>query len=453
MDISTGNWFEYLREEVLTEGLRDIGLPEIIVDFIEEGMPNAPEKSKMYAGNNWKEHRLGNPGYIDSVQQNWLNQMERMFPDQIQLPRATHSPVAARTVEPYDTSAIRTTPRAAYDDETIEQNKKIAFVADNIKQAWAKPAGTWRKTFMKALKALSKAGVPSEKVEVVKEYINEQMLGEWRTYWSRFNVLFSWLNDEPTNYEMIKGITDIYDAQAIAIEDLDNREDPDNVIHTFEDGSYWYNLQVSNCSVEGERMGHCGSDSRGVLVSLRKRQSKRKASSSYVTMTWDSDTLYQIKGRSNDAPPMEMWDHIEWFIRNFDISSVQETGEHSNDVEGFREMNEYLQSRNRDVNFTGAIDEGAIQEAIDEVTNNYDGENSSIYGELSGPEDHGGDYYSVQMNGDGSLEINLGWKGFELRNNEYTPTIMANDTTQDDRYETIPENNLGCVKQETLRAN
>jgi hypothetical protein len=83
MDISTNNWFEYLREEVLTEGLRDIGLPEIIVDFIEEGMPNAPEKSKTYAGNNWKEHRLGNPGYIDAVQENWLNQMDRMFRDQI----------------------------------------------------------------------------------------------------------------------------------------------------------------------------------------------------------------------------------------------------------------------------------------------------------------------------------------------------------------------------------
>ena len=95
MSISTDSWFEYLREEVLTEGLRDIGLPEVIVDFIEEGMPNAPEKSKTYAGNNWKEHKLGNPGYIDSVQQNWLNQMERMFPDQIQLPRATHSPVAS----------------------------------------------------------------------------------------------------------------------------------------------------------------------------------------------------------------------------------------------------------------------------------------------------------------------------------------------------------------------
>jgi hypothetical protein len=446
MDISTGSWFEYLREEVLTEGLRDIGLPEVIIDFIEEGMPNAPEKSKMYAGTNWKEHRLGNPGYIDSVQQNWLNQMERMFPDEIQLPRATHSPVAARTITPYtiDGMVREPTTRVQYDDETIEQNKKIAFVADNIKQAWAKPAGTWRKTFMKALKALSKAGVPSEKVEVVKEYINEQMLGEWRTYWSRFNVLFSWLNDEPTNYEMIKG-DDINNAYNTAMQDLESREDPDNILHTFDDGSYWYNLQVSNCSVEGERMGHCGSDSRGVLVSLRKRQSKRKASSSYVTMTWDSDTLYQIKGRSNDAPPYEMWDHIEWFIRNFDISSVQETGEHSNDVEGFREMIEYLQGRNRDVNFTGAVDEDAIQEAIDEAVRTYNdnAENSSIYGELSGPEDHGGEYYSVQMNGDGSLEINLGWPGFELRNNEYTPTIAADDTTQDDRYETIPENTWG----------
>ncbi len=367
MSISTGNWFEYLREEVLTEGLRDIGLPEVIIDFIEEGMPNAPEKSKMYAGNYWKEHRLGNPGYIDSTQQNWLSFMERNFEDQIQLPRATHSPVQARTITPYtiDGMVREPTTRVQYDDETIEQNKKIAFVADNIKQAWAKPAGTWRKTFMKAVKALSKAGLPSEKVEVVKDELQRNMLAQWRIYWGRYNELFSWLNDEPTNYELIKG-DDIDNAYNTAMQDLENREDPDNILYVFdgsddiiEDGSYWYNLGVSNCSVEGERMGHCGSDTRGVLVSLRKRQGKRKASSSYVTMTWGAaeDTLYQIKGRSNDAPPMEMWDHIEWFIRNKGISSVQETGEHSNDQEGFQEMIGYLQGRNRDVNFTGAVDE------------------------------------------------------------------------------------------------
>ena len=98
------------------------------------------------------------------------------------------------------------------------------------------------------------------------------------------------------------------------------------------------------------------------------------------------------------------------------ISSVQETGEHSNDEEGFREMNEYLQGRNSNVNFMGAVDEGAIQEAIDEAVRTYNdnAENSSIYGELQGPDDHGGEYYSVQMNGDGSLEINLGWKDLSL---------------------------------------
>ena len=31
--------------------------------------------------------------------------------------------------------------------------------------------GTWRKAFMKAVKALSKSGLPSEKVEEIKEYL------------------------------------------------------------------------------------------------------------------------------------------------------------------------------------------------------------------------------------------------------------------------------------------
>jgi hypothetical protein len=276
----------------------------------------------------------------------------------------------------------------------------------------------------------------------VKEYLNKQMLNEWRTYWGRYNELFSWLNDEPTNYEMIKG-DDIDNAYNTAMQDLENREDPDNIIHTFEDGSYWYNLQVSNCSVEGERMGHCGSDSRGVLVSLRKRQSARKASSSYVTMTWDGETLYQIKGRSNDAPPEEMWDHIDWFIKNMGITSVEEAGEHSNDYDGFQEMNDYLSTRNRHVNFTGQIDEAAIQEAVDEVVNDYEGENSSIYGEVNGPDDHGGEGVYVYMNAECNIQIDLGWKGFRAGNNEFSATLGPDDGTPDERFETIPQNTWG----------
>ena len=145
-----------------------------------------------------------------------------------------------------------------YDDETIDRNKKIAFVVQNVNAAWGKPAGTWRKSFMKAVKALSKAGVKSEKVEKVKEWLQTYMMQEFRSWYSQYDMLFSWLNDEPTNYELIKNEDNIDSAYNTAREDLENREDPENVIHEFPDGSYWYNLNVSNCDVEGERMGHCG---------------------------------------------------------------------------------------------------------------------------------------------------------------------------------------------------
>ena len=91
-------------------------------------------------------------------------------------------------------------------------------------------------------------------------------------------------------------------------------------------------------------------------------------------MTWEDEGyggnyLYQIKGRGNDAPPDEMWEHIDWFIKNAGITAVQESGEHSNDLDGFQEMNNYLQGQNPSVSFEGVIDEDAIQEAIDEVVN------------------------------------------------------------------------------------
>ena len=83
MDVSTGSWFKYLREEVITEGVRDIGLPESVVDFIEAAMPNAPEKAKTYAGNEWKKYQLPRTGWV-YAQRNWGGFMERVFKDEIQ---------------------------------------------------------------------------------------------------------------------------------------------------------------------------------------------------------------------------------------------------------------------------------------------------------------------------------------------------------------------------------
>ena len=50
MDLYSDNWFKYLREGLVTEGLRDIGLPEYVIDYIEAAMPESPEKSKMLMG-------------------------------------------------------------------------------------------------------------------------------------------------------------------------------------------------------------------------------------------------------------------------------------------------------------------------------------------------------------------------------------------------------------------
>ena len=206
MDISTGSWFEYLREEVLTEGLRDIGLPESVVDFIEAAMPNAPEKAKMYAGNMWKKYELNRNG-TTYAQQNWGGFMERTFKDEIQFippedrSAAGNAAYRARTMTPYYVGGVGGKPvvRKEYNDEMIEQNKRIGFVADNILNTLTKPMGQWRKPFMKAVKALSKAGVESEKVEKVKEELAATMIREFKGWWYNYDTLFSWLNDEPTN--------------------------------------------------------------------------------------------------------------------------------------------------------------------------------------------------------------------------------------------------------------
>jgi len=431
MDIATGNWFNYLNENMLTEGLRDIGIPEFVIDYIEVAMPNASEKAKVYIGKHWKEGigQMRGAYTIQTLQYEMVDKLIRDYGDYVypepghDSDRSRPSDVAARTVEPYDTSAIRTTPRAEYSEERIKQGEQVKFVIQNLKNVVGRPMGIWRKAFLKAVKALSKAGIPSEKVENTQEYLAGFYQRNFDFWVNKYTELIAFLNDDPTNYELIKGEEDIREAQKTAEKYLEELEDPENILHTFEDGSYWYNLDVSNCDVEGSRMGHCGSDGRGVLVSLRKKQGKRKESSSYITMTWSSyeNTLYQIKGRNNDAPPEEIWGHIEWFIDNMGIEKVEETGEHSNDEEGIQAMIEYL-SENTSAEFHGTIEERMENatiycDAIDQRF--YDSrdeiENASISYSLEEMEN---DVYAY-ISADYTFDINLGWTGMRDTGEDY----------------------------------
>lgn len=471
MQKSTDMWFRYLKEDrTITEGLRDIGLPEYVIDFIEDAMPESPEKSKMLMGNLWKNDREYGRG-LTELQFNIVNTLINDYNDYVigdgpKDDEGRPGEVDVRTVEPYDPSAIRTKPRQVYDDERVEQGKRVKFVIQNVKNGVTKPFGTWRKMIMKSVKALSKAGVPSEKVETTKEDLNNMLQSRYRNWWNQYDIIAAFLNDDPTNYELAKDAIDsrskthdINELFTIAKEFLENKEDPENVIHEFDDGSYWYNLETSNCSVEGERMGHCGSDSRGTLVSLRKRKSKRRESSSYVTMTWGDgnagETLYQIKGRGNDAPPEEVWDHIVWFIDNMNIQAVEETGEHSNDYDGFVEMNEYLASKTT-ASFSGNIEEAmeAVQEAVDGVDSRFydnrnENEDTSIGCTVQTGEDIGGDPRSIYlyMSGEANFQINLGWPGFETRDGMFRPTTGP-DSTDPLELEDIPINTWGSEARE-----
>ena len=109
-------------------------------------------------------------------------------------------------------------------------------------------------------------------------------------------------------------------------------------------------------------------------------------------------------------------------------------------------MNHYLSSRNRGVSFAGAVDIEAIDEVLNEIARNYDGQNSSISAEAQGPEEHGGDGVYVYMSGYASMEIELRWKGFKEENGFYIPTLGPNDTTEDESFGAesyIPINSWG----------
>ena len=51
MSFATDKWFKHIREEILIEGLNDIGLTKDDVNRIRMDMPDASEKARVWVGN------------------------------------------------------------------------------------------------------------------------------------------------------------------------------------------------------------------------------------------------------------------------------------------------------------------------------------------------------------------------------------------------------------------
>ena len=203
-------------------------------------------------------------------------------------------------------------------------------------------------------------------------------------------------------------------------------EKEDQIMHKYEDGSYWYDTQSDACDLEAARMGHCGrSQSGGRIVSLRWKDPKKKDSYSLVTLEYDEDddTLHQIKGfrmegdqkMGNRAPPEEikgpggaeinLWIKIVDFIERFGVTTNNEVGQHSTRPEEFTFMNQFIEeetgveANNRVKELEQALER--IQEHADRVL-----EHTSVQYEI---DDYDGEYPTANFNAEMSVELDMGY--------------------------------------------
>lgn len=331
MSFATDKWFQHIRGELLTEGLADIGLDEMIQKEIEAKMPEASEKGRMWVGTAWKSldgKRISNYGWFEGFLRNTIVERTKAF-------------------------------------QVGENNILLNLVSVYTTQ----PVGKWPKAKRKFARNSLKFKVPNR--EISQTILDLKVLEErtWRWFSSRIENVIITLNQNPNNYEIIKSIppSDYQQAENECFDFQQTQEDPDKIMHVFDDGSYWYDLDTYQCEMEGDRMGHCGRDQRGTLYSLRKKESGKKASKSYITIAYNAheETIYQIKGRQNTAPTAELWNHVAKFIEITGAEKLVETGEYSNDEEAFEEMGQWLDN-NTDIDFEGSF-ERRMEEFREEV--------------------------------------------------------------------------------------
>jgi hypothetical protein len=151
------------------------------------------------------------------------------------------------------------------------------------------------------------------------------------------------------------------------------RREADRILEQMEDDSkvmnvpgmpkdfYWYNIGLSACSIESQRMGHCGSDGDGILFSLRRKGKGELTSESHVTISYNEyiATVLQIKGKGNAVPLQKYWPMVAAFFKYVGVENNKENGRYSaSGTDAFREMNEYLEAE------TGVPSENAFAEVV-----------------------------------------------------------------------------------------
>ena len=337
----TNKWKEFL----LLEAVEDIGLPPKVARLLrQQNETYGPVENKHLT---WIGQLVKSAGSHYLLPRDNLQEIERHLLHSIRVTlekRASADPGRRfEIIEGYDELwADAKAPLIEFGDELPPDGPSI----DLIKK--------FKKRFMKYLRRLE---IEPKFLKGFNSYVDNRMEIGAQHLSKYIKPIVELLSEDPGAYNDIRdvdplpglGASSRLRAAAEQAQDLlDNPpKNPDQVIHEFDNGYFWYDIQSHACKFEAQKMGHCGRGEDGVLYSLRTGEKRRVKP--MVTLEFDDGIIYQVKGKGNTAPKKDLWPYISWFIENMDVRRIQEAGQHASDSAGFEEMLEYLQEKHPDL--------------------------------------------------------------------------------------------------------
>ncbi len=344
-----------IEEELLVEDIKNLGLPPIIVTRVLEefaGSTFDAKKAQDIIGRMYKERSKQSVNFLFAAVDNINDEIETSADDIGGVP-----------------------------SEFSEKfNKIIKFnVMDKMREDMPvalsfKETKALEKSLKKAAKSSLSGDLQEDALKAIETNFNERYLKQFNSLFQNQAgaMIINYLKKHPTNWKELAKL-DFNEAMDYVNDVSLTDEDKEDIVYRYKNGFYWYDLGEGTCEIsrkrqdqEGERLGHCGKDQRGNLVSLRTRPKGSKASKSHVTLSYNEneDTIYQIKGQGNNAPDSEYWSYIKDFIDRFGVDEVKEDGEHSND--DFTPLLEFIEQ-----NTNASIDTrlADLQDYVNDITN------------------------------------------------------------------------------------
>ena len=431
----SNKWKDFL----LAEAIENIGLPSRVVRFIRR-------KAQATAHSDAHAQKLADQQNvelqkIDEKHLTWLGQLLKKF--DMKLFNVTD----ARNLAQFIKKAVRETSgvdASSSEEEREAQGERIVDAVGPIIE-WAMGIKSdydeARQTLADILalrkrmtRALKRVGLPEGEIKTAQGIFDRSVISNFENsddLQLRLRRIMIVLTLDPPYYEEeLKSADSLRMAYRLAQEFLANpKKDPDKVIHTFDNGYFWYDIQSHACDFEAKEMAHCGRGEYGTLYSLRSGE-KRKMKP-FVTIEFDGSTIYQIKGKANDPPKEDLWPYIHWFIENSAVAKIVET-------EG-SEMLDYLQEKHPGVQFgdepsTWAVEADALLDAFE--------------GEVEG-DSHTDVELDLAADGDDE-EV-----GVTLVHNAFWPLLdkVAEEDPQSDRLEWDIKLDAQTIADETLYPN